>query len=306
MMPKKRNPGGRAIAALAALALFSLALAGTAQAKLVGPFTSFQYCPYKTAGVDRCLWSNNTGGEVILGKKTVKVENPVVLQGGYTVPAESGSEAGFSKFVAATGTGAGETLTKAKQNVPGGLLGIVPPESSPPLVKALSKFFFENALTGVTSTLELAKPASEIRVSELNLALGEGVVLKLPIRVHLENPFLGKSCFVGSSSSPINWNLRTDTTSPPKPNTPITGKPGEVEFLEQGRILEIYNLELVDNAWSAPAASGCGGILSFLVNPIINGQVGLPAAAGVNTAKLQNRILESPAGAVWENDKEHP
>jgi hypothetical protein len=302
-MPKKRNPGGRAVAIVAAIALFSLALAGTAQAKLAGEFTKFQYCPYKTAGVDRCLWSNNTGGEVVLGKKIVKIEKAVVLQGGYTKPVEAEGE--FSKFVAATGTGAGETLTKAAQVVPGGLLGIVPPESSPPLVKALSKFFFENALTGVNATLELAKPASEIRINELNLALGEGVVLKMPVRVHLENPFLGKSCFVGSSTSPITWNLRTDTTSPPGPNKPITGKPGEVEFLEEGRILELFNVELVDNAWSAPAASGCGGILSFLVNPIINSQVGLPAAAGTNTAKLQNRILEATAFSVKKNDETH-
>jgi hypothetical protein len=302
-MPKKRIPGGRAIAVVAAVAFLTLALAGTAQAKLVGEYTKFQYCPYKTAGVDRCLWSNNTGGEVVLGKKVVKIEKAVVLQGGYTLPAEEGPEANYSKFVAATN---GETLTKAQQNVPGGLLGIVPDASSPFLVKALIKFFLENALTGVNSTLELAKPASEIRINELNLALGEGIVLKLPVKVHLENPFLGKSCFVGSSTSPINWNLRTDTTSPPLPNKPITGKPGELEFLEKGRILKINNLELVDNAWSAPAASGCGGIISFLVNPIINGQVGLPAAAGTNTAKLQNVIYEATTAAVNDNDVLNP
>ena len=98
---------------------------------------------------------------------------------------------------------------KAAQNVPGGLAGIVPEASSPPLVKALIKFFFENKITGLTSTLELAKPASEIKMSESNLARREGVALKMPVKVHLENPFLGKSCYVGSSSSPIWWELTT-------------------------------------------------------------------------------------------------
>ena len=303
MKPKKRYLGGRATAVIAAVALLSLALAATAQAKLTGEFTKFQYCPYTTTGVSRCLWSNNTGGEIILGNKTVTVEKPVVLQGGYSKPLTEGTDKGFATFFAATN---GETLTKAPQNVPGGLLGIVPPEKSPALVKALSKFFFENALTGVTATLELAKAATDIRISELNLALGEGVVLKLPVKVHLENPFLGKSCYVGSSTSPISWNLRTDTTSPPAPNKPIKGNPGEVEFLEEGLILEVNNVELVDNAWSAPSASGCGGILSFLVNPIINSQVGLPAAAGKNTTKLKNRILETTAAAVKLNNSEHP
>ena len=83
----------------------------------------------------------------------------------------------------------------------------MPEEKSPPLVKALIKFFFENKLTGVTSTLELAKSASDIRISENHLAEGEGMALKMPVKAHLENPFLGKSCFVGSSSSPINFEL---------------------------------------------------------------------------------------------------
>ena len=118
----------------------------------------------------------------------------------------------------------------------------MPPETSPALVKLPSAFFFENALTGVSATLELAKPASEIRINENHLAEGQGVVLKMPVMMHLENPFLGKSCFVGSSGSPINWELRPDATSPPLPNKSITGKPGEVEFLEEGRILKLFNV----------------------------------------------------------------
>jgi hypothetical protein len=287
-------------AALLVVALASLGLAGSASAKLTGEYTKFEQCPYKTAGVYRCIYSLNSGGEVILGTKKVTIEKPVTLQGGYTEPE---GEEGFSKFVAATN---GQTLTKAAQNVPGGLLGIVPPEKSPALVKALSAFFFENALTGVSATLELAKPASEIRISEIHLAEGQGVVLKMPVMMHLENPFLGKSCFVGSSSSPITWQLRPDATSPPPPNTSISGNPGEVEFLEEGRILKLFGVELVDNAWSAPSASGCGGILSFLVNPIINAQIGLPSAAGKNTTRLKNTIYEAPAFSVNKNNTEHP
>lgn len=153
--------------------------------RLTGKFTKFQYCPYKTAGVERCLDSITEGGTIVLGTKTVTIEKAVTLQGGYTEPAESGSEAGYAKFFAATGA---ETLTKAAQNVPGGLLGIVPEASSPPLVKALIKFFFENKLTGVTSTLELAKPATDIRISEEHLAEGVGIALKLPVKITWKTP----------------------------------------------------------------------------------------------------------------------
>jgi len=302
-MRKKINRTRMVCAALLAVALASLATAGLASAKLTGEFKKFEFCPYKTAGVYRCIYSSNSGGEVILGTKKVTIEKPVILQGGFTEAATEGAEAEYSKFVAATN---GQTLTKVPQNVPGGLLGIVPPEKSPTLVKLLSAFFFENGLTGVTSTLELAKPASEIRVSEIHLAEGLGVALKLPVMVHLENPFLGKSCYVGSSSSPIKFELRPDTTSPPKPNEPITGNPGEVEFLEEGRILKLFNVELVDNAWSAPAASGCGGILSFLVNPVINSMIGLPSAAGKNTTRLKNTIYQAPAFSVNKNNNDNP
>lgn len=295
-MRMKRNTMRAVCMAMAAMALAALGLAGSASAALTGEFKKFEQCPWKTAGVERCMNTLTTGGEVVLGTKKVTLEKPVTIQGGYTEPNEA--EEGYAKFFAASN---GITISKASQNVPGGLLGIVPPEKSPTLVKLLSAFFFENALTGVTSTLELAKSASDIRINENHLAEGQGVVMKIPVKLHLENPFLGKSCFVGSSTSPINWEVRPDTTSPPKPNEPITGNPGELEFLEGARILKLNNVELVDNSWSAPVASGCGGILAFLVNPIINGQIGLPSAAGKNTTRLKNTIYTTTAFAVKKN-----
>ena len=290
---------GVAPVAVFTTALLLLALAPLAQAKLVGEFTKFQSCPYKTAEVTRCLYSVTNGGEVVLGNKKVPIEKEVIIQGGYGRPnfEEGNPEFLFSKFYAAT---SGITLSKAPQNVPGGLLGIVPDEKSPALVKLLIKFFFENKLTGVTSTLELAKSATDIKISENHLAEGEGIALKMPVKIHLENPFLGKSCFVGSSTTPINFELTSGVSGS------LTGKVGEVEFLEGARILKIKNNELVDNKWSAPVASGCGGIISFLVNPIINGQIGLPAASGKNSAILKNTVMTTTADAVLTNDEEHP
>ena len=58
------------------------------------------------------------------------------------------------------------------------------------------------------------------------------------------------------------------------------------------------NTKLVDNAWSAPEATGCGGIFAFAVDPIIDGSVGVPAKAGVNTAELINTIATATAHSV--------
>jgi hypothetical protein len=285
--------------ALLAVALAALGLAGSAQAKLSGEFTKFSGCAYKLpTEVKKCIYSVTESGEVVLGSKVVPITKPVILKGGYG----AANEEEVSLFYGSTD---GVTLSKAPQNVPGGLLGIVPDASSPALVKALIKFFLENSLTGVNSTLELAKPASAIRISENSLAGEINTALEMPVKVHLENPFLGKSCYVGSESSPITWKLTDGTTSPPAPNKAITGAGGEGEFLEEGRILKLKGNKLLDNAWSAPKAAGCGGILSFLVTPIINAQLGT-TTAGHNTAILNNTISIAAAITVRKFDEEHP
>ncbi len=303
-MRNRRIPG--ACLALLVVALGSFAFAGSASAKLTGEFTKFQYCPYTNTIVTRCLYSVTSGGEVVLGSKKVPIVNPVTLQGGTTKPnlEEESPEFLFAKMVEATN---GVTLSKTSQPVPGGLAGFVNcKEISNIILKVSCEAIFENGLTGVNSTLELARPASEIRVSENHLAEGEGIALKLPVKAHLENPLFGSSCFVGSSSNPIIWNLTSGTTNPPKGTAPITGKVGEVEFLESARILKLSGNEIVDNTWAAPAASGCGGIFSFIIDPIVNASSGLPAAAGKNVAKQQNTVYTTTANALKKNNEENP
>jgi hypothetical protein len=296
-----RSSKGRALAALLIASLAVLGIAGTAQAKLTGNYTRFAQCPYSNLEVKKCIYSTTRSGEVVLGSKKVPIVNPVLLQGGYGAIGEDE----FSQFYGASN---GITLAKVAQPVPGGLAGLVN-------CKEIKDFFlriscevtFENGLTGLNSTLELAKPASAIRVSENHLSGEVGVALELPVRVHLENPFLGSGCYVGSSSSPLNWQLTTGTTSPPEPNKPISGSLGTLEFLEEGRILEAPNAKLVDNAWSAPGATGCGGFLvELILDPIINSAAGVPAAAGHNTAILNNEIFVASGAAVRKNNAENP
>jgi len=286
--------------ALLLVAFASLALTASASAKLTGNYARFAQCPFKNPAAVRCLISTTNSGEVVLGSKKVPIVKPVVLQGAYT---ESDAK-GDSKFIAATN---GITLSKAPQPVPGGLAGLVNcKEISNFILRAACELTFENGVTGLNSTLELAKPASEITLNEEHLGGELGTALKLPVKIRLENPFLGESCYVGSSSSPIIWNLTSGTTSPPAPNKPITGTVGTLTFLEGGSILETKGTKLVDNAWAAPGASGCGGLFSFILDPIVNAAAGLPAAAGKNTAILVNSIFIAPAVVVAENDAENP
>jgi hypothetical protein len=296
---------GRILTALLLTALVALGITAGAQAKLTGNYTKFAQCPYTNEELEKCIYSVTNSGEVVLGSKTVPIVNPVTLQGGYGEAIEFKEGAEFAKFYGATN---GITLSKTAQPVPGGLAGIVN-------CKKISDFFlriaceltFENGVTGLNATLELAKPASAIRISENNLAGEIGTALQLPVKTHLENPFLGSSCYVGSESSPLTWNLTTGTTKPTLPNKPITGSPGVAEFLEEGRILVLKGAKLVDNDWSAPGASGCGGFpAELLLDPIINAAAGVPAVKGKNTAILNNTINVASAFAVNKNNKENP
>ncbi len=278
-MLRKLNTVRAVFAALAVIALGALFAAPLASAHS-GEYAKFNNCPSTNPSVEKCLYSKVTGGEFILGSKKVPIVNPVVLQGAY---GEVNPESGVAKFFAPT---SGEALSKAPQPVPGGLSGLVNcKEISLGFLRASCEAIFENGLTGVNSTLELARPATEIQISERAQLFGVGTALRLPVKVHLENPLLGSTCYVGSSSSPIILNLTTGTTAPPPPNVPITGSRGTVEIVGEEGIVQLTNGKLVDNAWSAPGASGCGGFLvEYILDPIINSSVGVPSAAGKNTA----------------------
>ncbi len=290
------------LAALSVVAIASLGLAGSASAKLTGEFVKFQNCPWTNESVKKCLWSNTEGGTVKLGSKTVPIVNDVLLQGGLGAV---NTETKFAKFFAPTE--GKPVLAPVAQPVPGGLAGLVNcKEISNFILKAACEWTFENGLTGLNSTLELAGTAENVEISESNVARKENTGLKLPVKIHLENPFLGSSCYVASNGSPIIWNLTSGVTTPPAGFESIEGSSGTTKALEGGRILQLNGNKLVENNWSSPGASGCGGLFSFILDPIVNAAAGLPAGAGTNVAILENTINTATATAVKNNDLANP
>jgi hypothetical protein len=260
-----------------------------------GEFAVFKQCPRFTPEVNLCLHSVVTGGEVTLNKQTVPITSAITLQGGIKVNETNGHES----FVGALN---GETLSKTPENVPGGLTGLVNCTEIKGngflevLAREACKAVFENKTTGVSAVTELAKPATEITISKRNLIFEAGVALGLPVKVRLQNTFLGSECYIGSSSSPLQLNLTTGTTNPEPPNMPIAGEVGTFHFRHEAEIAEVAGNRLVNNEFSAPGASGCGGIFAFLIDPIINSKIGLPSADGHNTV-IQNANLETAAVA---------
>jgi hypothetical protein len=295
MKTQRRHATGivRCAGFVALLAMASLAFAGQALASApTGEYSIYSDCPYENLSVKQCNYSETTSGEVLLNSTRVPITHKLLLQGGSTLNFETEKE----QFYAAKD---GVTLSKAGQSVEGGLANLIPKKSLPEWLWPAYAAVFENGISGVTAVTELAKPASEIGISASNLAAGEGVALELPVKVHLENPFLGSSCYIGSSSNPIVLKLTTGTTSPKAPNKPLAGFPGNFEFAAEGAILNDTGYKLVDNNFSAPAATGCGGFLvELILDPILNGKVGLPSAAGKNTAILTGNLKRAYAPAV--------
>jgi hypothetical protein len=261
--------GGAALMAVLAICL----LAPAAQAKEPAPgFTQFAGCPtpeeHKTTF---CVRSDVTGGHLQVGKKDVPIKNPLTISGGLN---ES-----FEEFRAGPKGG----LSVVKQEVPGGIIGLTG-------LDWLVNFLNLEGLKLFAAT-ELAGEPTGFNFTEVTI----------PIKVHLINPVLGNSCYIGSVSSPIVLHLQTGTTSPPAPNKPITGV--TPEFSEAGGIFFEKNGEFVDNSFSAPGANGCTltlfGFIPIGLNGFVNSQSGLPAAAGTNETRQKFNLEIAEQSTVY-------
>lgn len=285
---KKLIVGGLA-GIIAALALAPSALASSHHP--TGEFAPFAECPYTPATLTDCVYSLTTGGSVTIGNKTVPIENPVTLQGGYE---------GINPEVKFYGAENGETLSKTPQPVPGGLLGLLNcKEQTNPIIKGLCEAALENKLTGVNAIVELTGPSkglTNIFLDTENEVFAEGVALQLPVKIRLENPTLGSNCYIGSDKKPIVIPLTTGKSGA------LTGAPGTFKFSHEFEIINITGAKLVNNTFTAPEAHGCGGLLSLLVNPVINAVLGTPAGEGKNFATLEAELKDSQLEYVMASE----
>lgn len=281
----------------AAVAMLAFA-APTMALKPTGEWAQFGDCPLSNPNIVLCVFGQTTGGEFTIGGTTVPLTKTTTLQGGVEVIEEGAKD----RFVAAAD---GNTLSKTPQTVPGGLLKILAPEFFPEPLKAIFNEFINKGITGVTATTELV---GEVGINLNNIANSTGTGLSLPVRVHLENEFLGPKCYVGSKAHPITVELTTGTTSPPPPNTPISGKPGEVEIKGGGSIFVLKKNSLVNNSFAVPTSEGCGsqilfGLFTGLIDGAVNSELGLPSEAGHNTAILNGTQELAQVEAVRASEK---
>jgi hypothetical protein len=269
---KRRRRGVTRTIALTAIAtaLACLSAAGSALA-VKGPldkedFLPFADCPVQSAAV--CIASFTTGGEFQFGNKAVPIPEGTVieLQGGLPKEGYEGQT-----LIAPL---EGNTLSEPPIPVPGGLVGIA-------------------GLGGeVDATAELAGP---VEVNRADLAIPVGPAVTLPLKVRLSNETLGEDCYVGSDVEPIVLHLTVGKTKPPAPAEPIEGHRNPLEYKDKNRIVYIPDNTLVDNDFAVPGATGCGGVLSAIVDPIVDLDIGLPAQAGKSKVVMTATLEETAA-----------
>jgi hypothetical protein len=300
--------------------LASLGVASPALAQPNGIFKIFSNCPLKTfRELDvppekaLCTYNLTTGGEVAIGSTKVPISKTITLEGG-AVP--TGNPENEREYFALPGAN-GQSFSKTELNVPGGLLDLVNCEEIKGkgiweiIERGTCKAIFENGTTGVTATTESVANTKDPAILNIKaLGLEENTAAAtLPVRIHLKNPLLGSSCYIGSEASPIVLHLTTGTTSPNPPNKPIKGKYGKGETLEEtiaGQELEMFRLSnnsLIDNAFTTPVAEGCGEFFSFLIDPIVDSKLKLPSADGNNTAILNGTLNTANSEEVERSEK---
>lgn len=269
---------------LAALVFASAALAASHNPK--GEFAQFGECPLNRATITDCVYSLSSGGGFTVGKKTVPLVNPVTLQGGIE---------GTGEAVKFYGAENGDTLSKTPQPVPGGLLGITAPTWWPKFIQDWFNEQINKGFTGVTATVELTGPSkglTNVKLNTNNLIAGTGTALGLPAKIKLSNAILGSNCYIGSDGSPVQIDFTTGKSGS------LEGSVGSVKFNEEFTLITISGGKLVNGTYAAPGVSGCGGIFSFFVDPLVDSILGTPSPSGKNTATLEGVLQDGNAKAV--------
>ncbi|MBS1869473.1 MAG: hypothetical protein JSS99_07390 [Actinobacteria bacterium] len=235
--------------------LATLALAG------MGPvaratFPDFTGCNATDISREACIDIQQRSGNLNIKGFNVPLHETMEIRG--KLLAEAG---GNNTFVPPTGTNGFFTRPVS---VPGGIFGI--------------EWLPGNEVLAIT---ELAGSPSLIHIDTGNLSV------RIPIKVRLVNLLLGMDCHIGTNSNPVVLNLITGTTSPPPPNTPISGRTGTQSFTE--RAILIRGNVNVENSFAVPGATECGLGLG-LINSLVNLRLRLPSAAGNNSAEATNDV----------------
>ncbi|MFF5920127.1 hypothetical protein ACFY8C_17580 [Streptomyces flavochromogenes] len=274
------------LATLSALtALGAFASIGTATAtgpQLNGSWAPSNRCPVDAAGMlasdgldtsPQCVVSYSVSGSIKLGNTTVPTGSTNLQIGVVQNPDGTST-------VAAP---AGGALIAAPATVPGGLLGLMCP-SDIPFISDICRQLTDAKLNKITATMESVGTPSDF--DQIAGVLTDKPIVSIPVRIRLENPFLGGNCYIGTKANPIILRP-SNLTSPDFGVERFNGDGSPNEEGDMSR-LNILGSTQSDKTFAVPGASGCGLGWFGLIDAAVNLKTGLPSAAGKNSLTLDN------------------
>ncbi|MEU2507205.1 hypothetical protein ABZ621_21200 [Streptomyces sp. NPDC007863] len=271
------------VSALTALGAFaSMGTATAAAPVLNGGWAPSTRCPVdatamvSTDGLDtspQCVVSYSLSGSIKLGNTTVPT-GKTNLQIGVVQNAD-----GTNSVVAP----AGGALIADSATVPGGLMGLMCP-SDIPFVTDICRKLTDANLNKITATMESVGTPSEF--DQIAGVLTDQPIVTIPVRIRLQNPFLGDNCYIGSKSNPILLRPKNLTA----PGFGVTRFDGDGTANEEGEMsrLDLLGATQYDDGFAVPGAAGCGLGWFGIIDAAVNLKTGLPAGAGKNKLLLND------------------
>ncbi|RCH69049.1 hypothetical protein DT019_10540 [Streptomyces sp. SDr-06] len=269
-------------------------------ARLGGDWAPFTRCPVDDpamlaadgrADIAQCIVSHAASGSIKLGSTEV-VTGASDLQLGVVQHAS-----GAPTLIAP----AGGALIADSADIPGGLLGLMCPNDLP-VIGDICRQITDSTLNRVTATVESAGAPTDFNLTA-GATSGQPIIA-IPVRIHLQNPFLGGSCYIGSAAHPIV--LRPQNLTRPALGIQRfegNGTPSTAGVMNR---LSLTGASQTDTTFAVPGASGCG--LAGLLDWAVNLKTGLPSAAGRNSVVLNDAStylagLHAPGTVVPNNGK---
>ncbi|MFD7712845.1 hypothetical protein ACFV6E_30955 [Streptomyces sp. NPDC059785] len=265
--------------ALGAVASMGTATAAAAQPN--GEWAPFTRCPVDAAAMlaadglartPQCVVSSSASGSIKLGNTTVTTGR-TNLQMGVIQNSD-----GTSSVVAP----AGGALVADSATVPGGLLGLMCP-SNVPAITAICEQLSNSSLNKITATVESVGAPYDFDQTA-GIVTGRPIVA-IPVRIHLENPFLGSKCYIGTQANPVVLH----PSNVQYPEFGMSFFKGDGTVADDGEMsrINLTGASQNDSTFAVPGASGCGLSLG-LIDAAVNAKTGLPSAAGKNSLTLND------------------
>lgn len=260
----------------------SPASAASAQA-MSGNWAPFSRCPVDdpamlaadgTTDIAICVASHSESGSIKLGN-TEATTGANDLQFGIVRNASTGA----ARIVAP----AGGSIVGAPTEIPGGLLGIMCPNGVP-VISGICNQLADASLNRVVATVESAGTPANF---DLTAGMQSGkVIVDIPVRIHLQNTFLGSKCYIGTTSKPVV--LRPQNITAPalaSQRFDANGTPNTRGLLNR---VALTGNDQGDSGFAVPGVSGCGPLTLGELNWAVNLKTALPSAAGNNNLVLND------------------